>query len=215
MRRRQWNCQLHLCSHEGLIRKLFLRFTNLNCRTARSVTFALRRMGGVTTCRWVVDIFVNLLHYFLNLHALHLNCLQCYNCKHDFCWMCLGDWRSHGSEYYECSRYKVSALSHTITSWKESSTNLRHNVPYFVLFTLLNVLFMSKNRKMLYLLLTTFLSDTFFLTGESKHSKWVCTRASQGSAQKIPALLREGEKLRNICGEDDLNIENMIKDIRI
>ena len=32
---------------------------------------------------------------------------QCYNCKHDFCWMCLGDWRSHGSEYYECSRYKV------------------------------------------------------------------------------------------------------------
>merc|ERR1719367_847299 len=34
------------------------------------------------------------------------NHMQCYNCKHDFCWMCLGDWRSHGSEYYECSRYK-------------------------------------------------------------------------------------------------------------
>lgn len=32
--------------------------------------------------------------------------MQCYNCKHDFCWMCLGDWKSHGSEYYECSRYK-------------------------------------------------------------------------------------------------------------
>jgi len=24
----------------------------------------------------------------------------------DFCWMCCGDWKSHGSEYYECSRYK-------------------------------------------------------------------------------------------------------------
>ncbi|CAL8129637.1 unnamed protein product [Orchesella dallaii] len=34
------------------------------------------------------------------------NHMQCYNCKHDFCWMCLGDWKSHGSEYYECSRYK-------------------------------------------------------------------------------------------------------------
>ena len=33
------------------------------------------------------------------------NHMQCYNCKHDFCWMCLGDWRTHGSEYYECSRY--------------------------------------------------------------------------------------------------------------
>ncbi|XP_017778653.1 PREDICTED: protein ariadne-2 isoform X2 [Nicrophorus vespilloides] len=34
------------------------------------------------------------------------NHMQCYKCKHDFCWMCLGDWKSHGSEYYECSRYK-------------------------------------------------------------------------------------------------------------
>lgn len=34
------------------------------------------------------------------------NHMQCFNCKQDFCWMCLGDWKSHGSEYYECSRYK-------------------------------------------------------------------------------------------------------------
>lgn len=34
------------------------------------------------------------------------NHMQCYSCKHDFCWMCLGDWKAHGSEYYECSRYK-------------------------------------------------------------------------------------------------------------
>lgn len=34
------------------------------------------------------------------------NHMQCYSCRHDFCWMCLGDWKTHGSEYYECSRYK-------------------------------------------------------------------------------------------------------------
>ncbi|XP_064632911.1 potential E3 ubiquitin-protein ligase ariadne-2-like [Lineus longissimus] len=34
------------------------------------------------------------------------NHMQCSKCKHDFCWMCLGDWKAHGSEYYECSRYK-------------------------------------------------------------------------------------------------------------
>ncbi|KAK3912194.1 putative E3 ubiquitin-protein ligase ariadne-2 [Frankliniella fusca] len=34
------------------------------------------------------------------------NHMQCYSCKHEFCWMCLGDWKAHGSEYYECSRYK-------------------------------------------------------------------------------------------------------------
>ncbi|XP_041348541.1 potential E3 ubiquitin-protein ligase ariadne-2-like [Gigantopelta aegis] len=34
------------------------------------------------------------------------NHMQCSKCKFDFCWMCLGDWKAHGSEYYECSRYK-------------------------------------------------------------------------------------------------------------
>lgn len=34
------------------------------------------------------------------------NHMQCSRCKHDFCWMCMGDWKTHGSEYYECSRFK-------------------------------------------------------------------------------------------------------------
>lgn len=34
------------------------------------------------------------------------NHMQCYKCRFDFCWMCLGDWKGHGTEYYECSRYK-------------------------------------------------------------------------------------------------------------
>jgi hypothetical protein len=32
--------------------------------------------------------------------------MQCSKCKHHFCWMCFRDWKTHGSEYYECSRYK-------------------------------------------------------------------------------------------------------------
>ncbi|KAF0296934.1 putative E3 ubiquitin-protein ligase ariadne-2 [Amphibalanus amphitrite] len=34
------------------------------------------------------------------------NHMQCFSCKFEFCWMCLGNWKNHGSEYYECSRYK-------------------------------------------------------------------------------------------------------------
>lgn len=34
------------------------------------------------------------------------NHMKCKKCGHDFCWMCLGDWSAHGSEYYECSKYK-------------------------------------------------------------------------------------------------------------
>lgn len=36
------------------------------------------------------------------------NHMQCVKCKHHFCWMCFGDWKTHGTEYYECSRYKES-----------------------------------------------------------------------------------------------------------
>ncbi|CAK5085356.1 unnamed protein product [Meloidogyne enterolobii] len=34
------------------------------------------------------------------------NHMQCSKCRHHFCWMCFRDWKTHGSEYYECSRYK-------------------------------------------------------------------------------------------------------------
>lgn len=34
------------------------------------------------------------------------NHMCCSKCKYDFCWMCLGEWKVHGGEYYECSRYK-------------------------------------------------------------------------------------------------------------
>ncbi|KAI9586105.1 E3 ubiquitin-protein ligase ariadne-1-like [Glossina fuscipes] len=27
------------------------------------------------------------------------------NCKHDFCWVCLGSWEPHGSSWYNCNRY--------------------------------------------------------------------------------------------------------------
>ncbi|ODV58069.1 uncharacterized protein ASCRUDRAFT_62946 [Ascoidea rubescens DSM 1968] len=33
------------------------------------------------------------------------NHMTCYKCFHQFCWICLGPWASHGSSYYQCNRY--------------------------------------------------------------------------------------------------------------
>lgn len=37
------------------------------------------------------------------------NHMQCTGCKANFCWVCLNDWVTHGTEYYECSRFKGNA----------------------------------------------------------------------------------------------------------
>uniref|UniRef100_A0A915K898 RBR-type E3 ubiquitin transferase n=1 Tax=Romanomermis culicivorax TaxID=13658 RepID=A0A915K898_ROMCU len=34
------------------------------------------------------------------------NHMACSKCKYHFCWVCTGDWKNHGSQYYECSKYK-------------------------------------------------------------------------------------------------------------
>lgn len=31
--------------------------------------------------------------------------MTCNRCKHEFCWICLNDWKTHGASY-DCNRYK-------------------------------------------------------------------------------------------------------------
>ena len=43
--------------------------------------------------------------------CMHMTCSQC---KHDFCWMCLGPWADHGERtggYYACNRYERARAS--------------------------------------------------------------------------------------------------------
>jgi ariadne-1 len=36
------------------------------------------------------------------------NHMVCSQCKHEFCWICLDKWSIHGTEYYNCNKYKES-----------------------------------------------------------------------------------------------------------
>ncbi|KAL9541663.1 hypothetical protein MBANPS3_008996 [Mucor bainieri] len=33
------------------------------------------------------------------------NHMWCKQCKHEFCWVCLGDWKTHSGQAYNCNRY--------------------------------------------------------------------------------------------------------------
>lgn len=40
------------------------------------------------------------------------NHMTCQRCKHEFCWICMGDWNDHGANtggYYKCNKYDVSS----------------------------------------------------------------------------------------------------------
>ena len=41
-----------------------------------------------------------------NQGCMHMSCTQC---KHEFCWLCLGNWSDHGEGtggFYSCNRYR-------------------------------------------------------------------------------------------------------------
>lgn len=59
------------------------------------------------------------------------NHMQCSKCKYDFCWMCLGDWKAHGSEYYECSRYKENPNIANESSHAKAREALKKYLFYF------------------------------------------------------------------------------------
>lgn len=43
-----------------------------------------------------------------NLACIHMTCS---NCKHQYCWICLGAWRGHTGGYYSCAKYNEQARS--------------------------------------------------------------------------------------------------------
>lgn len=55
---------------------------------------------------WIrIGLFYCFVYVFRGLWVCFMG-VNVFFCFVDFCWMCLGDWKIYGSEYYECSRYK-------------------------------------------------------------------------------------------------------------
>lgn len=59
------------------------------------------------------------------------NHMTCKKCKHEFCWICMGDWSLHGNSYYNCSRYNESDAMTARTEQDRSRAQLKRYLHYY------------------------------------------------------------------------------------
>jgi ariadne-1 len=61
----------------------------------------------------------------------HMNCKLC---KHEFCWICMGDWLEHGQNtggFYKCNRYDVKADNSSATAAQKAKAELDRYLHYY------------------------------------------------------------------------------------
>ncbi|ODQ67975.1 IBR domain-containing protein [Nadsonia fulvescens var. elongata DSM 6958] len=59
------------------------------------------------------------------------NHMKCKTCRHEFCWICMGDWIKHGQAYYNCSRYDDKDSKESREAISDSRHSLERYLHYF------------------------------------------------------------------------------------
>lgn len=59
------------------------------------------------------------------------NHMTCQKCKHEFCWICMGEWSLHGTSYYNCSRYDEADSLAARTEQDKSRSQLKRYLHYY------------------------------------------------------------------------------------
>jgi len=64
------------------------------------------------------------------------NHMQCSQCRADFCWLCLGEWKSHGSAtggYYSCNVYeKKKETDKDFAAWENDAAQARSEMQRYI-----------------------------------------------------------------------------------
>jgi len=62
----------------------------------------------------------------------HMTCRkEAGGCSYEFCWVCLGDWKSHGNNYYQCTKYDKNKEISKEEAIKNAKLELEKYVFYF------------------------------------------------------------------------------------
>ncbi len=62
----------------------------------------------------------------------HMTCSKSFGgCGHEFCWICLGDWKPHGNEYYKCNSFDATKYKSTEKTIEKAKFELARYSHYF------------------------------------------------------------------------------------
>ncbi|KAF9010806.1 hypothetical protein BDQ17DRAFT_1387954 [Cyathus striatus] len=66
--------------------------------------------------------------YATNVTFSHMTCKKC---KHEFCWVCMGPWSEHGTQWYSCNRYDEKAGVEARDAQSRSRASLERYLHYY------------------------------------------------------------------------------------
>ncbi|KAJ2518865.1 hypothetical protein H4217_003043 [Coemansia sp. RSA 1939] len=62
------------------------------------------------------------------------NHMTCRECHYEFCWICMGPWKEHGQQFYNCSRFNEDSSKEARESASKTRLSLERYIHYYTRF---------------------------------------------------------------------------------